>query len=62
MTISVIAGNEAAMRLYRREGASDHLHKLIMPVRKASLPPAREPPNWRIGVGVAVVSRSVQRV
>ena len=32
MTISVIAGNEAAVRFYRREGASDYLHTLIMPV------------------------------
>jgi len=33
MTISVIAGNEGALRFYRREGASDYLHTLIMPVR-----------------------------
>lgn len=32
MTISVIAGNEGAMRFYRREGASDYLQTLIMPV------------------------------
>jgi ribosomal protein S18 acetylase RimI-like enzyme len=32
MTISVIAGNEGALRFYRREGASDFLHTLIMPV------------------------------
>ena len=36
MTISVIAGNEGAMSFYRREGASDYLHKLIMPVRQQS--------------------------
>ena len=34
MTISVIAGNEGALRFYRREGASDYLHTLIMPVRQ----------------------------
>jgi ribosomal protein S18 acetylase RimI-like enzyme len=34
MTISVIAGNEGAMRFYRREGASDYLHTLVMPVRE----------------------------
>lgn len=34
MVISVIAGNEGAIRFYRREGASDYLHALIMPVRK----------------------------
>lgn len=38
MTISVIAGNEGAMRFYRREGASDYLQTLIMPVRQP-LPP-----------------------
>lgn len=38
MAISVIAGNEGAMRFYRREGASDYLHTLIMPVRKPSSP------------------------
>ena len=32
MTISVIAGNEVALRFYRRHGASDFLHTLIMPV------------------------------
>ena len=32
MTISVIAGNEGALRFYRREGASDYLQTLIMPV------------------------------
>ena len=32
MTISVIAGNEGALRFYRREGASDYLHTVIMPV------------------------------
>jgi hypothetical protein len=32
------AGNEGAMRFYRREGASDYLHTLIMPVRKPSSP------------------------
>jgi ribosomal protein S18 acetylase RimI-like enzyme len=32
MTISVIAGNEGALRFYRREGASDYLSTLIMPV------------------------------
>jgi ribosomal protein S18 acetylase RimI-like enzyme len=34
MTISVIAGNERAERFYRREGASDYLHTLILPVRQ----------------------------
>jgi hypothetical protein len=29
----VIAGNEGALRFYRREGASSYLHTLIMPVR-----------------------------
>lgn len=43
MTISVIVGNEGAMRFYCREGASDYLHKLIMPVSQLSLPPSR---NW----------------
>ena len=38
MAISVIAGNEGAMRFYRREGASDYLHTLIMPVRKPLSP------------------------
>jgi ribosomal protein S18 acetylase RimI-like enzyme len=33
MTISVIAGNEGAVRFYRREGASDYLQTLVMPVR-----------------------------
>ncbi len=32
MTISVIAGNEGALRFYRREGARDYLHTLILPV------------------------------
>jgi ribosomal protein S18 acetylase RimI-like enzyme len=32
MTISVVAGNEGALRFYRREGAADYLHTLIMPV------------------------------
>jgi ribosomal protein S18 acetylase RimI-like enzyme len=32
MTISVVAGNEAALRFYRREGASNYLHTLLMPV------------------------------
>jgi ribosomal protein S18 acetylase RimI-like enzyme len=32
MTISVIAGNEGALRFYRRQGASDYLHTLILPV------------------------------
>jgi GNAT superfamily N-acetyltransferase len=34
MTISVIAGNEGAVRFYRREGASDYLQTLIMPVTR----------------------------
>jgi len=29
---AVIAGNEGALRFYRREGASDYLQTLIMPV------------------------------
>lgn len=40
MTISVIAGNEGALRFYRREGASAYLHTLVMPVsRPGSLAP-----------------------
>jgi len=39
MTISVIAGNDGALRFYRREGASDYLHTLIMPVTQ---PPTLE--------------------
>ncbi len=35
MTISVIAGNERAEHFYRREGASDYLHTLLMPVRQS---------------------------
>ena len=42
MTISVIAGNEGAMRFYRREGASGYLHTLVMPVRQSLSPRARE--------------------
>jgi ribosomal protein S18 acetylase RimI-like enzyme len=38
MTISVIAGNEGALRFYRREGASSYLHTLIMPVRQPLSP------------------------
>ena len=38
MTISVIAGNEAAVRFYRREGATDYLRTLIMPVSKPPTP------------------------
>jgi ribosomal protein S18 acetylase RimI-like enzyme len=38
MTISVIAGNDAAVRFYRREGAGDYLHTLIMPVTKPLTP------------------------
>jgi GNAT superfamily N-acetyltransferase len=38
MTISVIAGNEGAVNFYRREGASDYLHTLIMPVRQPLSP------------------------
>ena len=38
MTISVIAGNEGAERFYRREGASDYLHTLIVPVRRPLSP------------------------
>ncbi len=32
MTVSVVAGNEGALRFYRREGAADYLQTLIMPV------------------------------
>ena len=32
MTVSVLAGNEGALRFYRREGAADYLQTLIMPV------------------------------
>ena len=38
MTISVIAGNEGAMRFYHREGASDYLQTLIMPVSQPLSP------------------------
>jgi ribosomal protein S18 acetylase RimI-like enzyme len=38
MTISVIAGNEQAERFYRREGASDYLHTLIVPLRRPLSP------------------------
>jgi ribosomal protein S18 acetylase RimI-like enzyme len=41
MTISVIAGNERAERFYRREGASDYLHTLILPVRQPLSLPSR---------------------
>jgi hypothetical protein len=34
----VIAGNEGAVRFYRREGASDYLHTLILPVRQPLSP------------------------
>ena len=44
MTISVIAGNERAVHFYRREGASDYLHTLIMPVRQPLSPRAQELP------------------
>ena len=36
MTISVIAGNEGALRFYRREGATDYLTTLIMRVTSTS--------------------------
>jgi hypothetical protein len=39
MTISVIAGNEGAMRFYQREGASDYLRTLIMPAGRQPVPP-----------------------
>lgn len=42
MTISVIAGNEGAVRFYRREGASDYVHTLVMPVKQ---PPKPEQPG-----------------
>jgi ribosomal protein S18 acetylase RimI-like enzyme len=42
MTISVIAGNETAVRFYRREGASDYLRTLIMPVRQPLSPRVQE--------------------
>lgn len=32
MKISVLAGNEGALRFYRREGAADYLRTLILPV------------------------------
>jgi ribosomal protein S18 acetylase RimI-like enzyme len=38
MTISVIAGNDGALRFYRREGASDYLRTLIMPVTQPPVP------------------------
>lgn len=49
MTISVIAGNEAAVRFYRREGASDYLTTLIMPVKQPPEPkrPANRDVNAR---------------
>jgi hypothetical protein len=34
----VIAGNEGAVRFYRREGASDYLHTLTLPVRQPLSP------------------------
>src|SRR5215472_5943313 len=34
MTISVITGNEGALRFYHRAGASDYQHALIMPVKQ----------------------------
>jgi ribosomal protein S18 acetylase RimI-like enzyme len=43
MMISVIAGNEGALRFYRREGASDYLHTLIMPVRQLRAPGSGRP-------------------
>jgi hypothetical protein len=46
MTISVIAGNEGAVRFYRREGASDYLHTLVMPVRQP-LSPCKRTANMR---------------
>jgi ribosomal protein S18 acetylase RimI-like enzyme len=39
MTISVIAGNEGAMNFYQREGATDYLRTLIMPVGRQAVPP-----------------------
>jgi ribosomal protein S18 acetylase RimI-like enzyme len=38
MTISVLAGNEGAVRFYRREGASDYLQTLITATRQPSSP------------------------
>jgi GNAT superfamily N-acetyltransferase len=35
MKISVVSGNEGALRFYRREGAADFLQTLIMPVGPA---------------------------
>jgi ribosomal protein S18 acetylase RimI-like enzyme len=32
MTVSVMAGNEGALRFYRRVGAASYLQTLIMPV------------------------------
>jgi ribosomal protein S18 acetylase RimI-like enzyme len=38
MTISVITGNEGALRFYHRAGASDYQHALIMPVKQPPQP------------------------
>jgi len=38
MTISVITGNEGALRFYHRQGASDYQHVLIMPVKQPRQP------------------------
>jgi GNAT superfamily N-acetyltransferase len=35
MKISVVAGNEGALRFYRREGAADFLQTLVVPVEGA---------------------------
>jgi GNAT superfamily N-acetyltransferase len=38
MKISVVAGNEGALRFYRREGATDFLQTLIVAVEGAERP------------------------
>jgi hypothetical protein len=42
----VIAGNEGALRFYRREGASDYLHTFIMPVGQPLFPRAQKLTIW----------------
>jgi len=41
MTISVITGNEGALRFYHREGVSNYQHTLIMPVKQPPQPSSR---------------------
>ncbi|MBL7259565.1 GNAT family N-acetyltransferase [Paractinoplanes lichenicola] len=41
MRISVLAGNDDAVRFYRREGAAEFVRTLVMPVRDTSPAPGR---------------------